>query len=748
MEPRVLQELMGQRGVSLHVLPGQPGTYAPLPEKLHSTLRHWLTESGISRLYSHQAESYAAASHGNDILVTTGTSSGKSLCYLLPTLQACLEEPMGRALMIFPTKALAQDQMQKLEKLITGDELTVATYDGDTPKSQRSAIRKSANIILTNPDMLHVGILPGHEAWTKFLRNLRVLVIDEAHVYRGAFGGHVSWVIERLLRLCEWHGNRPQIIGCSATIAEPVKHFQTLTRRNPIWIHTDGAPRGNKEVLIIEATSEDESTQPSPNADAGRLLAEAVAHSVRSMVFCRARSSVEQVLRAARKELVKRDLDPQMVESYRGGYTVKERRQIEKDLFSGKLRGLATTNAMELGVDVGGLDLVILNGYPGSIASFWQQIGRAGRSGREGIALMIAHSDPLQQFLASQPELLFDQGVEPARASRDNPVIIAAQLKCAAYERALLTSELENWGDTAQNVVSGLVEGGEFRLVYDQHFYPSHDPPARKVNIRTASSSHVRLLLPNGDDLGEMELWRAYREAFPGAVYLHRGESYVITELRHEVGEALLVPREVNYSTSASVQAAIEPGVMIQQDTLGPATIILCGATVTTQVTGYEARTLDGGGILEEHELDLPAMTTQTIALRLSLPMNDFDASNPDQIKGLHTVEHVMRSLAPLIAGCDRNDIGSAWYLVAPDDFSASIYLYDVAPGGLGFCEEIFPRLHAMLLKGEMMLQNCGCEDGCPLCCLSPSCESRNEHISKKAGLNLISRILASLGPG
>src|SRR4051812_13901318 len=394
---------------------------------------------------------------GSDVVVVTGTNSGKTLCYNLPSLHFIQSEPAARMLYLFPTKALAQDQLGKLSALLP-DGIRAGTYDGDTPQSTRSGLRRLAHIVLTNPDILHVGILPGHELWAKFFRSLRLIVLDEMHVYRGVFGSHVCGVLRRLLRLAEFHKSRPQIIACSATIGNPVELFQNLTGRKPVVIEEDGSPRGKRTFVFWNPPIVgDKPERMSANIVCSELMVGLAENGQRVLEFNRARISAELVLRYARKRAAKGGkIKPESIESYRAGYTPKERRQIEKALFKGELLGLAATNAMELGVDVGTLDAVIMNGYPGTISSFFQQAGRAGRGTRDGMAIMVAHDDPLEQFLIRKPQMLLQGVNESVAANPSNPQILSQQLLCAAHERPMLPSELERFGGNALDVAESL----------------------------------------------------------------------------------------------------------------------------------------------------------------------------------------------------------------------------------------------------------------------------------------------------
>lgn len=745
MDPVRIEQVVGKRAVHVLTFPPREATFAPIPTTLPPKIRDWLESAGIQQLYAHQAESFAEFRAGNDQMVVTGTGSGKSLCYLLPALTAAIEEPAARCLFLFPTKALAQDQLGKIEQLIPRDYVIAATYDGDTAKSARAAIRKQAALILSNPDMLHLGILPAHETWGRFLKNLRLIVVDECHTYRGAFGGHVGWILRRLLRLCAWYGSRPQIIACSATIQNPVEHFKKLTGRSPTLVDRDGSPQGEKQVAVVEAPDLAAGEAASPNWETAALLAEGAFHGVKTMAFCRSRNGVELVLRMAQEEIEKRKGKSGWVDAYRGGYFAAQRRAIEKRLFRGGLRGIATTNAMELGVDVGDLDFVILNGYPGSRASFWQQAGRAGRAGRTGVALMLAHADPLEQFLARNLGQLRAE-VEPCLASIHNPVIATRQIRCAAYERPIGPDEVQEW--SAAEVAGDLLNAGELVDSVGRLYYPSHKAPAADVNIRNADADSVRLY--RGDELlGDMERWRAMQYAHVGAVYIHRGETFMVTAADFDQSRADVEPFRGDFYTTPIVQGVIEPLTTIEQIERPKATFKLEAVRATSIVSGYRKLALKGGIVLGEEALEPQTRTIETVALRISPEWGirrGYDMESDQMLPAIHAVEHAVGAVAPLICGCDRRDLGTAWYLITPDAMRPAIYLYDLAPGGLGLAEHAFGNLAELLDQAHQLISGCACDDGCPFCILSAMCESNNQNLSKSGAIVLLQELRTRLG--
>lgn len=728
---------MSAFGLSV-VTPAVEGEFAPIPQ-LHPALDERLRGQGIEALYAHQAEAYDLARSGRDIVVVTGTNSGKTLCYNLPTLQKLMSEPAARALYIFPTKALAQDQLSKIEEL-SPKGATAATYDGDTPQSHRATIRKTASVVLTNPDMLHIGILPSHELWTKFFRSLRVIVLDEMHVYRGVFGSHTANVLRRLLRICEWHGSRPQIIACSATIGNPRELFQRLTGREASLVDRDTAPKARRTYVFFNPPHANETERMSSNVVTAQMLVSMAEAGVRSLAFCRARVTVELVLQQSQRYAAREGIvPPGAIDAYRGGYTAKERRQVEKALFKGELLSLVATNALELGVDIGGLDAVILNGYPGSIAAFRQQAGRAGRGSRPGLAVFVPQDEPLEQFLVREPHRLLESEPETVAINPQNPHILQQHIECAAQERPLTPTELDRFGPTALDTAEELDRSGILRFNAGLFFYPRHDSPAVRTNIRGTGSNEVRLLV-EGEELGTMELRRALQYAHEGAVYLHRGATYRVLEL--DLGRSLanLEPFKADYYTQPVVQASIEPLASVDQGAWGSEVVLLAAIRVTDLVLAYKMKSIDGSRILDVVDLDLPPQSFETLGVRLDV------ASPPHEdvgraIGGIHGAEHALMAVAPLIAGCDRDDLGSTWMPVCSDTLRPAIYVFDRAPGGVGLSEALFNHRGAWASAAGQLLSSCPCVEGCPSCLLSSRCESGNEALHKEEAKLVLARL-------
>ena len=725
-------------------IPPRSARYGTPKAKFHKSIQARLDKLEINRLFTHQALAYDSAMAGKDLMVVTGTNSGKTLCYNLPALQICLAEPAARCLYLFPTKSLAQDQLGRLEALAPGPEIRIGTYDGDTPQSQRGALRRLGHIILTNPDMLHIGILPGHENWTKFLKSLRLIVVDEMHVYRGVFGSNVGNVIRRLLRLCEWHKTRPQIIGCSATIGNPLELFQKLTGRSATLVDDDGSPSGKRTFIFWNPPELGNGQRLSANLATSEILTSLAESGSRSLAFSRARVSAELVLRYARKRAEQGGIvPPNRIESYRAGYTPKERREIEKALFKGDLLGLSATNAMELGVDVGALDAVILNGYPGTASSFWQQAGRAGRGIRDGLAVFVAHDDPLEQFLVREPGMLLDSRIENVAVNPQNAQILGQHLLCAAHERPISPSELPRFGDTALEVAETLDRSGELEFRAGLFFYPSMEPPALKVSIRGSGGDQVRLLA-NGEEIGTMERWRAMTSAHTGAVYLHRGTTFLVTDLRLDEGRAEMEAQKVDFYTQSISQSILDPRASFREAKLPTVDASLSGVNVTDIVTGYRTKSLDGDTVLGYETLDLPPVTFDTICIRLDLPELKEEDNWEAEIGSIHALEHAILAVAPILAGCDRSDLGSAWYSMFHDTLRPAVFVFDRTPGGVGLCEKLFDSLTGWIHASLQLLASCPCTDGCPACLMSARCEVANESLNKQGAIKLLRTILES----
>ncbi len=726
---RLAREILGpNREVGAIVeTPPRAAELVPIPSSLHPRLIERLESQGIDRLFTHQAEAVLAAQSGAHVLVTTGTNSGKSLCYHLPVLDTLLREPSAHALYLFPTKALGQDQMARLEQLIPDATMIAGVYDGDTARGQRSMLRRSGNIVFSNPEMLHLGLLPNNESWGRFWRSLRYVVLDEVHVYSGIFGSHVANVIRRLLRICRWYGARPQLIGTSATLGDPLESFRLLTGQTPLVIDRDASAQGSRLLALLPPSE----ASPSPNRDAGRLLAELAIRGERALCFCRSRAGTERVLIHARDVLAEQGHDVRIVDAYRGGYTPAERRKLEARLRKGDLRGLATTNALELGIDVGDLSSVIINGYPGTLASFWQQAARAGRGTSEGLTLFLAHDDPLEYHLVHEPENLVDPSRAGIHLHPGNSQILAAHLRCAAYERPIAEDEWSWFPEEALEIAAT----ADLQFSRDRWFYPSHEHPASKVDLRGSLGPKFDLIV-DGATIGHMESWRAQTHALPGSIYLHRGETFLVDRLSFGDRRIELEPIDADWTTGTTVQSVVETSVPIRDRAFGPHRLFLAGIRVTSTVTALHRQMPDGSQEPIPIDVQPPPRVLETLAVRWEVA-GEFDPEDERAAAAVHALEHALRAAAPLVGRCAPQDLGSAWYACWPDSMTPAVLVYDDVPGGVGIAELLFEGAEQWWTQAQQIVTGCDCLDGCPRCLYWANCELRNDFLSKSGILNI-----------
>jgi DEAD/DEAH box helicase domain-containing protein len=740
-------------GQVVHVehLPARAARYGDLAGALHPALQAALQQRGLTRFYSHQAEAINAARAGQHVIVATGTASGKTLCYNVPVLDTVLHEPLARALYLFPTKALAQDQLRSLNELTaTLQDVRVATYDGDTPHTTRARIRKATSIVLSNPDMLNVSILPNHPTWASFFRHLKYVVLDEAHTYRGIFGSHVACLIRRLRRVCVLYGSQPQFILCSATIANPGEHAARLTGCESVVVDEDGAPQGPRQFALWNPPMLDEALgeRRNVNTEATALFVALVEQGIRNITFVRARKIAEliylyarDVLRRERPELVAQ------VSAYRAGYMAEERRDIEHQLFTGQLLGVTATNALELGIDVGQLDATVLVGYPGTIASTWQQAGRAGRGKREALNILIGYDNPLDQFFMRHPEELFGRSHEHALIDPGNQYVLQGHLPCAAYESPLKPQDEALFGEGYAQALATLEGANVLHARDERHYLVGEDYPAQKVSIRTLSDTHYLLVdeTKNYDTLEEVDSATAFFRIHPGAVYLHRGETYLITRLNLETRVAYARPVEINYYTQPRELNDVHIMRSLQARELKSTNLFLGLVRVKQQVLGYRRRQHFTEALLSDEPLDLPpyAYETQALWWEVSTAIQreaarrklDFDG-------GLHAVEHACIGVLPLFAMCDRNDIGGLSTPAHPDTGQPQIFIYDGYPGGVGIVKKGFELIEDLWERTLEVVRECPCEAGCPSCIQSPKCGNNNEPLHKEAAIFILEKLL------
>ncbi len=728
--------------VHVERIPRQRARYGRLHKPLPKPLDEALRRAGLSQFYVHQAAGINAVRAGQHVIVSTGTASGKTLVYHVPTLEALLTQSAARALYVFPTKALAQDQLRALKELATGclPDLKVETYDGDTPQGRRARIRTQAQVVLTNPDMLSLGILPNHAMWSHFLANLKYVVVDEAHVYRGVFGSHVANVLRRLRRLCALYGAKPQFICCSATIANPGEHMARLVGVAPTVVDQDGSPHGPRDFVLwnpplIDAPS---GTRRSANTEATHLFVELVMNGVRNITFTRSRRTAELIQLYARGVLA--DQAPRLVEkvrTYRAGYLPKQRREIEQGLFKGQIIGVTATNALELGVDIGDLDATVLVGYPGTIASTWQQAGRAGRGERHALSFLIGLDGPLDQYLMRHPDYLFKRPVESALIDPGNPYILPVHLCCAAFEQPLTSADEELFGgDDFVQAMIGLERRGLLEYRQERWYYMGLGYPADEVHIRSSTGEQFDIVDTSAGYalLESIDAATALYQVHPGAVYLHQGESYLVTELDLLSRTAYVVPTEARFYTQPKDSVDVHIVRSYRSRLVGGVPAYLGMVRVRAQVVGYRKKRQFTDEVLEEVPLDLPPQEFDTAAVWWDLPdklIRQLKTRGRDVPGGLHAMEHACIGMLPLFAMCDRLDLGGLSTECHADTGQPQVFVYDAFPGGVGIAEKGFNILEQWWTATLQAIVECPCEDGCPSCVQSPRCGNNNEPLDK-----------------
>ena len=735
--------LEGEELAYLTEVPGREARTTPLPE-LHPRLEAALRERGVESLYSQQAEALTVARRGESFVVSTGTASGKTLAFNLPVLDAIAADPKLRALYLYPTKALAQDQARALGELrLPG--LRAAIYDGDTEHERRRQIRTWANVVLTNPDMLHVGVLPHHDRWGDVLANLRYVVVDEAHVYRGVFGSHVGNVLRRLRRLAAVYGAEPQFLLASATIANPGELARSLLGVEATVVADDGAPRAPRTVAFWNPPVLDEALQLRASAlgEAARLLAELVSRGLRTICFAKSRKAAELVHRFAADRL---DAETAArLSPYRAGYTPAQRREIERRLVEGELLGVTATDALELGIDIGLLDCALSVGFPGTVASLRQQWGRAGRRSA-GLAVLVASEDALDQFFMREPEALMGRRVEAAILDHANPRILDGHVLAAAFEGPLDEGDRATLGGAALERAEALVGTGELRRTKAGIVWAGRDYPAGRIGLRSASPESVAVIdAATGTVLGIVEAERAPGTVHEGAVYLHMGDSYRVLGLDIATRAALVEPFTGDYYT----QAKKETTTAIEEEELASRQLgmeVFFGrVSVTEQVVAYQKKSIRDQATLDLVALELPPTTFETEAIWYVPHEAQLEGLEPlpKLLGSLHAAEHAMIAILPLWAMCDRWDIGGLSTNLHFQTGRPTVFVYDGHAGGVGIARRGYDELAGWVGDTERLLAGCPCTDGCPSCVQSPKCGNLNEFLDKDGALTLLRRMLA-----
>jgi DEAD/DEAH box helicase domain-containing protein len=681
---------------------------------------------------------------GENVAVATATASGKSLCYKIPAFQNALGRAKSRSVFLYPTKALAQDQLGKIKAFdLRG--VHPATYDGDTPHALRADIRRRVNILLTNPDMLNIGILPNHEAWADFLRHLQIVAVDEAHVLRGVFGSHVAAVLRRLRRVATLHGGDPRFVLTSATIANPQELAESLTGLPFTLVDSDGASAGERRIIFRNPPllDKEKGERRSLLTEGALVFANLVSQGVRTIAFARTRKAAELIYRYAADRL---GVDgARRISPYRAGYTPKERREIEGRLFRGDLLGVVSTNALELGVDVGALDAVVCCGYPGSVASIWQQWGRAGRGKDPSLAVYIPGRDSLDQFLFENPPRVLGRRVEAARVTMENPYILGPHLLAAAHEAPLDADDEEYFGPAYRSVAKAMMEDRALASSGGRLVYVGGDNPARNISLRSASSETVLIADGEGELIGTAEATRAPSELHPGATYLHRGTAYEVEslDLRSHRAVARRVPNR--YYTRPRVETDVEVLEEIEKRDLANGCVLHWGRVRTTDSVTYfkKVRVADDKEV-GIYPLDLPDVILETQALWVTLPPLPREARPSFESFGgaLHAGEHGMIGLLPLFAMCDRADIGGLSTPVHRQSRLPTVFVYDGYPGGVGISRRGFDAFESLARDTLGVITRCPCESGCPACIQSPKCGNWNEPLSKDGAVSLLRYVL------
>lgn len=719
-------------------------------------------DRGVSRPWSHQASAADLAHAGRHVVLSTGTASGKSLGYQLPILTALAADPRARALYLSPTKALGHDQLRAAQALTDAvpnlRDVAPSAYDGDATTDLRRFARERSRWIFSNPDMIHLSLLRNHAKWAVFLRNLQFVVVDECHYYRGIFGSNVAMVLRRLLRLCERYSGSPTVFFASATTAAPAETASELIGQTVTAVTEDGSPQGGRTVALWEpALLEDlvgENGAPvrrSAGAEASRVMADLMAEGARTLTFVRSRRGAELTALGARTRL--EQVAPELtdkVASYRAGYLAEDRRTLERALSDGELRGLATTNALELGVDIAGLDAVVLAGFPGTVTSFWQQAGRSGRRGQSALIVLIARDDPLDTYLVHHPQALLNKPIERVVIDPRNPYVLGPQLLCAATELPLTDAEVRTWD--AESVAAALIDDGLLRRRPGGYFPAPGVDPHPAVDIRGSSGGQIAILeTGTGRVLGTTGTGQAPASVHPGAVYLHQGETYVVDALDFEDGIALVHAGDPGYTTSARELTDIAVTGDGELDVHGPVTVGVLPVSVSNTVTGYLRRALDGE-VIDFIELDMPTRTLDTVAVMCTITPEALAVNGVEALSvpgALHAAEHAAIGLLPLVASCDRGDIGGVSTAIGPGPGELAglptIFVYDGYPGGAGFADRGYRQIETWWAATAAAIEACDCPAGCPSCVQSPKCGNGNDPLDKAGAVRVLRLVLDAL---
>lgn len=745
-------------------LPPRDAEYAPLPESLHPTLKRALAENGIARLYSHQAQAFECVTAGENIAVVTPTASGKTLCYNLPVVDSILKDPSSRAIYLFPTKALSQDQVAQIHAITQPFNMGIKTYtyDGDTPVSARKAIRSAGHIVVTNPDMLHTGILPHHTKWLRLFQNLKYVVVDELHTYRGVFGSHVGNVLRRLKRIAAFYGSHPQFICCSATIANPLELAERLTGETVRLVDRNGAPSGKKTFIIYNPpiVNRDLGIRKSSLLEAKNLAANLISEDIQTIVFARSRLAVEVLVTYLKDAAMKGPVDDGRVRGYRGGYLPAERRAIERGLRDGSVTCVVATDALELGVDIGRMEAAIMAGYPGSVASSWQQAGRAGRRSGESLAVMVMSSAPVDQFIAQNPSYFFGKPPEHGHLNPDNLYILLSHLKCAAFE--IPFEDGDSFGTVPPAAVADALDYlADQKILHrsgNKWFWMDDSFPAEEISLRSASSDNFVVVdtteAPASPRLiGEVDRFSAPMLIHEGAIYIHEGQQYHVDRLDFNEQKAYVTKVNVDYYTDANLAVSVR--VISENDANDDATgeagddldgerpvpakslgevVVTAVATMYKKIKFYTHENVGSGRI------HVPEEQMQTAAYWFVAPPDLTEGLSKEQVQSaLLGISNAVANIAPLHLMCSPRDIGVVSEVRSPHTRLPTVYLYDSYPGGIGLAEKAY-EIHRRILAASLdLISGCPCADGCPSC-VGPTVEVGSE--GKKLSIRVLQGLL------
>jgi DEAD/DEAH box helicase domain-containing protein len=733
---------MGHQVVFRKLLPQRKASWGKPQKPWPADIQNILTHLSIDRLYKHQAKALDCIRSGKNIVAATPTASGKSLIYNLPVIENIIENPDARALYIFPLKALAQDQLRALEQMtdiFTQLKPTAAIYDGDTSTWQRKKIRNQPpNVIMTNPEMIHLSFLAHHHTWSGFFPNLKYVIVDEVHTYRGVMGSHMAQVFRRLIRVCESYGAKPTFILSSATISNPDQLAHDLTGLEFSTITKSGAPNGNRHLLFINPME-------SPTHAAILLLKAALHRGLRTIVYTQSRKLTELIALWAGSRSGR---FANRISAYRAGFLPEERRKIEARLATGDLLAVISTSALELGIDIGDIDLCLLVGYPGSVAATWQRGGRAGRSGQDAALVLIAGEDALDQYFMRNPEDFLQREPEAAVINPFNPSILEKQLVCAASEIPLIKGEKYISEKPVQKMISKLEKSGELvRSADGSQIFSKKRLPHREVDLRGAGSRYEIISARTGKNRGEIDMFRAFKETHPGAIYLHQGESFIVDSLDIQTRTVKVTKAHVNYYTRVRSNTETEILEIIEEKQVFGTTMSLGRLKVTEQVTGYEKWSIHGKRKLNIIPLDLPPLTFETEGIWIKISptvQNQVEKEHIHFMGGIHAIEHAAIGIFPLLVMTDRNDLGGISTPFHQQAGSAAVFVYDGTPGGAGLCRQAYLKGESLLKYTLRAIDTCPCETGCPSCVHSPKCGSGNRPIDKEAAVFILERLIRS----